>query len=315
MDNDKGDAQVAQSSDPKPAVRVSQADTKRLLAIRAHLNQLIRTAMTPERNAFRSPVTMDHSELLLASASLRALFFDHSPVPLLTGFLTPHDITFEVETLETNLGIILLSQLLPQEGHVSDYLIECILHPDRDQQKPLDHPTQVLIAESTRDGLESMLKRSHIWEPTREEDAETNSALSGNSNVGPMQLLSVTRRIVDLQDWGNVRLGYLKSIPITRRRIIEYVANYLGGVHYDSNRKPRDPDDLAQFRVLATAMDWEDTALMHAGLVAVGIGCIEVLHSRGIMDLYRQCCHRLAERQKALIERGRLAMGETDPDT
>jgi hypothetical protein len=299
-------------SSSKPIVRVSQADTKWLLAIRAHLNQLIRTAMTPDRKAYRSPVAMDQSELLLSSASLRALFFDHSPKPLLMGLLAPHDIKFEIETLETNLGLVLLSQLLPQEGHVSDYLVECLLHPERDQNTPLDQSTQVLIVEPSSIGLESMLQRSKVWEPTREQDAKINSALSGNTNVGPMQLLNVTRRIVDLGDWGNVRLGYLKNVAITRRNIIEYVANRLGGVHYNSNRTPRDPDDLAQFRVLATAMDWDDRALMHAGFVAIGLACVEVLQSKGMVDLYYQCCDCLAERQQALFERGRKAM-EIDP--
>jgi hypothetical protein len=291
----------------RPIVRVSHADTKRLLAIRAHLDQLIRTAMTPERNAFRRPVEMDQGELLLASASLRALVFDNSTVPLLTGFLAPHAIEFEVETLETNLGIILLSQIVLQQGHVSDFLIECIFDHELKEQLKLDQASQFMIVEPSKAGFESMLRRSKVWAPTNEQDAEINSFLSGASNVGPVQMLRVTRRVVKLGDWGDIRLGYLKNIAITRKSIVNYVANRLGGVHYDSNRTPKDPDDLAQFRVLATAMDWEDQAIMHAGFVAVGIASIELLQSSGMIDLYNQCCSAISYRQNSIIERANQA--------
>jgi len=118
----------------------------------------------------------------------------------------------------------------------------------------------------------------------------------------------MTRRIVPLSKWGGTRIGYLKDLAITRRNIIEYVANRLGGVHYDSNRAPRDPSDVAQFRVLATAYDWNDRALMHAGFVAVGLACLEILNAPGIHNLYRQCEQLLANRQDTLVRRAAVAM-------
>lgn len=251
---------------------------------------------------------MKQSETLRASASLRALFFDHSPRPMLTGFVDRHALDIEIEATETNFGLVLLSQLIPEEGHVSDYIASSILSASRDKEFPLNEAARVAFVHSTRQGFDGVMKRSQIWEPTSEEDAEINSFLSGSTNVGPMQMLGLTRWLVKLQDWGNLRIGYLKGIPITRRKIIEHVANHLGGVHYDSNRTPRDVDDLAQFRVLASAMDWDDQALTPTGFVAVGLACIEVLNSDGVRELYGQICQQLDARQQAIIDKANEAV-------
>lgn len=298
----------AASSRDKPNVTVSQADTKLLLALRTHLHQLIRTAVRPEDRCFRRVIDMDHGELLLASASLRALFFDHSPRPLLTGWFEAHRIAVQIETIETNIGLVLLSQLLPEAGHVSDFLTDCLLDPDRAAYFPIDQTTQNVIFFEDWKGLEGLRARPEPWVPSREDAEKTNSSLTHMSNVGPSQLLDVTRRLVDLAGWGDIRIGYLKGIAITRKRIIDYVANHLGGVHYDSNRTPRDPRDAAEFRVLASAMDWNDEAITHAGFIAVGLACIEILNSPGMIDLYNQCSRILQQRQHDIVARGEKAM-------
>src|SRR5215207_7456404 len=50
----------------------------------------------------------------------------------------------------------------------------------------------------------------------------------------------------------------LKEIAITRRNLVTYVANELGGVHYDPNRLPANTEDATQFKVLRTQYDWEN---------------------------------------------------------
>jgi hypothetical protein len=294
----------------KPTILVSQSDTKRLLAIQAHIRQLVRTAMTPDKKSFKRPVEMSQAELVLASASLRALFFDHSPKPLLAGLLNDNGVKMEVETIETNLGLILLSVIVPEPGHISEHIVAGVFDPERKAALPLDKPTPGLIVFPNRKGFEEIMKRYKVWAPTRDQDAEINSGLTPFSNTGPMQLLTMTRRIVPLSEWGKVRIGYLKNVAITRYNLITYVSNRLGGVHYDSNRKPRNADEVEQFRVLASAMDWDDQSIMHAGLVGVGIACIEILNAPGIFDLYHSCCDLLAERQKRLIEKAEEAFRE-----
>jgi len=297
----------------RPTVKVSQADTKRLLAIKAHLEQLIRTAMHPDRKTFYRPVEMDQGELLLAAASLRALIFDTGAQPLLIRLFEDAGLDIKIETVETNLGLVLLSELIPEPGHVSDYIAGAFMDPQQKETLPLDKPQVVVIFHEKPDGLEEMLKRPDIWVPSAEKDAEEiQSSLTHMTNVGPGQLLRLTRRSVSLSNWGNTRIGYLKDIAITRRNIIEYVANRLGGVHYDSKRSPKDPSDVAQFHVLATAYDWNDQALMHAGFVAVGLACLEILNTPSIYDIYRQCERLLAKRQRALIERATAAMNSAE---
>ncbi len=55
---------------------------------------------------------MNHADLLLSAASLRALLFDTRGDPLLLAFLKSHNLTIVVDTLETNLGMFLLSWLV-----------------------------------------------------------------------------------------------------------------------------------------------------------------------------------------------------------
>lgn len=68
---------------------------------------------------------MDHANLLICSASLRTLLFDDNPI--LLDFVKEHSIDIEVEVLETNLGLFLLSMFVPDDGHISDFLAHILL--------------------------------------------------------------------------------------------------------------------------------------------------------------------------------------------
>ncbi len=309
-----GDSSLTDGTVPEsqaPVIRVSQADSKRVLAILAHLNQLARAAVRDDR--FLRPVEMEPTELLLAAASLRALFFDDTPRPMLLSFLEDNGIELEIEAIETNLGLILLSQLLPEEGHISDELAGCVLDPEHHERMPLEKRIQALLFFEDRRGLESMMKRPDLWAPTREQDAAINSGLTPLMGEGPGQLIDLKRTRVPLGAWGRVRIGYLKTIPIDRRNIVSYVANKLGGVHYESGRRPKDTSDVTQFKALATAYDWDDQALMHAGFVAVGLACIEVLHTPAIVALRNDLARFHATRQARLVDALKSALAKDPP--
>src|ERR1043165_4880451 len=100
-------------SAPKTStLSITRAESKRALALLAHLRQIAR-AISREEKLLR-PTEMDHGDLLVCSASLRALLFDDKPI--LVGFMKHHDLSIEIETTETNLGLAFLSKLIPGEG-------------------------------------------------------------------------------------------------------------------------------------------------------------------------------------------------------
>jgi hypothetical protein len=113
------------------------------------------------------------------------------------------------------------------------------------------------------------------------------------------QLALVTRQQTALTEWGRVQIGYLKAIRIDRRNLISYVANKLGGVHYDSDRPPANKADARQFKVMATAYDWNDQAIMHAGLVATALACVEIANCAPLVQL----CTALGSFHRARQER------------
>lgn len=107
---------------PTPKLLIRQHESKRVVAVVAHLRQLFRAALLDD-GAVRRPIFWDHPEVLLTAASLRALLFDHSPSPILLDFLKNHGVTIQVETLETTCSMLLLSEIEPGSGpHVSDLL-------------------------------------------------------------------------------------------------------------------------------------------------------------------------------------------------
>src|SRR5438309_10588316 len=105
-----------------PTLSITRAESKRALALLAHLRQLARTISS--KGKLLRPTEMDHADLLLCSASLRALLFDDKAV--LIEFMKHHGLSIGIETTETNLGLAFLSKLVPGEGHVSDLLIQVL---------------------------------------------------------------------------------------------------------------------------------------------------------------------------------------------
>lgn len=249
------------------------------------------------------PVDADHPNLILSAASFRALLFDDSASPMMLDFIEQHEIPVEIDTFETNIAMLLLAQVeLASAGHISDFFFQLLLDPEVRKEFELEKPKQIVVAAEACRAFASLLKRPEIWELSSAEDEQINSGLGYSNLGGPMQLCTITRKVVPLQEWGNVRLGFLRNIPIRRRNIICYVANKLGGVHFDSSRFPSNETDKAEFKVLAQAYDWDKQAVMHAGLVAVSLACIELVRTPVIRDLLVALERLHAERQKRLRE-------------
>ena len=281
-------------------ISITQAESKRVAAIMAHLRQIVSTPLTPTGSLLR-PVEIDHGLLLLSSASFRALLFDDSPSPILLDFTKQHDIKVEVETFETNLSMLLLAQVAPSgDSHVSDYFAQLLYDSDLQKQFEPGHEKQVFLATERCPTYDDAAKRPDVWGLSDDEDKKINSYLGYSNLGGPAQLCTITRKIVPLDEWGDVRVGYLRNIAIRRRNIICYVANKLGGVHFDSSRLPRNNRDKAAFNVLAQAYDWDKQAVMHAGLVAVALACLEMLRAPIIRSLLAKLDEFHQKRQERL---------------
>lgn len=166
----------------------------------------------------------------------------------------------------------------------------------------LDEAKQIVVAVDGEQKAYTSLKRCpEVWRPTDEETKRLNTYVGFSNLGGPLQPVTVTRKRVPISEWGNTRLGYLKGIPIRRRNIICYVANKLGGVHYDSSRLPAGEEDRSEFKILAQAYDWEKQSIMHAGLTAVAIACIEIASHPQIAEVLSALRTFDNERQARLL--------------
>lgn len=258
-------------------ISVTQAESKRTLALIAHLRRIFETVFDEEGRGLH-PFEMDQADLLLCSASLRALLFDDTPSPILIDFLTQHEIDIELETFETNLAMLFFAQVEPKEvGHPCDLCLGLLFDREMRDYCELGKEKEIFIAmDGVQKAYTNLVRQPKIWRPTPDESKRLNTFV-GISNLGGLtQMATVSRKRVPINEWGNTRLGYLKGIPIRRRNIICYVANKLGGVHYDSTRLPAGEEDRSEFKILSQAYDWEKQAIMHAGLTAVAIACIEI---------------------------------------
>ena len=257
-------------------IGVTQAESKRALALVAHLRQIVDTVFDGEGRVFR-PTDMDQAELLLCSASLRILFFDSPASSILLDFLTQHQIDIKVETLETNIAMAFFAQVdSNSNGHVTDLCVSLLFDEKMRGRCELNKQKQFVVFTDETDAYSSLAKKPEVWRPV---DLQTGQAINSPSfscSGKSAQFITVTRRQVPIAEWGDVRLGYLKNIPIRRKTIICYVANQLGGVHYDSARLPSGEDERSEFKLLAQAYDWEKKAIMHAGLASVALACIEI---------------------------------------
>lgn len=286
-----------------PTLSITGAESKRALALLAHLRQIARTISS--KGKLLRPTEMDLGDLLLCSASLRALLFDDKAV--LIEFMKHHGLSIEIETTETNLGLAFLSKLVPSEGHVSDLLIQVLLDPAMRDGFPLGQTRQPFFLYEDANGFESISQRPDIWYPKDVKNRLINSppVLAGKN---PHQFIDITRRRISLTEWGKVRIGFLREIAITRRNMVTYVANELGGVHYDPNRLPVNAEDATQFKVLRTQYDWENDAIMHAGLVGVAVCCIELLTNPDVLGLLKAMEKFHYQRQERLMKGEKLTV-------
>ena len=268
---------------PTLQIKITQAESKQTLALLAHFRRIFETCIYDSR--VLTPIDMDQADLLLAAGSFRALLFDHE-CKILLEFLNRHQIDACVDAYDSNLNLFLLSWLVPDDHHVSDFLAQLILDKEMQERFPEGVLKQFFVAFSDGKGFEILKERREFFRLTEQEQEHTFGGGIGISNLGgPTQLISLTRRRVSLADWGNLRIGYLKSIPITRKNLLCFVANRLGGVHYDSTRSPPDPDDKRQYEALTSIYDWKQQAIMHAGLVGVALACIEFVKVPEFMEL------------------------------
>ena len=169
----------------------------------------------------------------------------------------------------------------------------------------LDKTHQAFYSFQDGKGFEFVLRRPNIWVPSsaaNEKSIPARHFRSGGSRTASRH----QRRRIPLEERGKVRIGYLKEIAINRRNLLTYVANKLGGIHYDSKRLPMDREDATQFTVLATAYDWDNQAIMHAGLVAVAMACIELLNTPEIVGLVLALQTFHAERHQRLSRFSKL---------
>jgi len=292
-------------------IGVTQAESKRALALIAHLRRVFDTVFD-ERGHGLHPLEMDHAALLLCSASLRTMLFDDSPSPILLDFLNQHGIDVELETFETDLAMLFFSQVERREaGHACDLCLGLLFDKQMREHFELGKKKEIFLAtDGPQKAYTSLARRPDVWCLTAEEAKRINTSLGYSNRGGPAQLATVTRKRVPIGEWGNTRLGYLKGIPIRRRNIICYVANKLGGVHYDSTRLPAGEDDKSEFKILAQAYDWEKQSIMHAGLTAVAIACIEIATHPQLTEVLRALQELDHERQSRLL-RGEPLVSES----
>lgn len=271
-------------------IKIAKNESKLVLALIGHLRRIIGTVIDYRGQRRRHPLEMDQAELLMCAASLRALLFDDSPAPIFTDFLKKHGCPFEVEAFETDLAMLLFAQVGPREaGHITDFFMEIFFGTAFYGKFLLDVPHKVFGAfGGGNKTYESLAQRPDIWLPNAENIPDTMCPV-GFAAGEPHQYYTVTRRRVSLEEWGNLTVGYLKGMPIRRKNIISYVANKLGGVHYDPSRFLSKKDEKAEFKILAEAYDWESEAVMHAGLVVVALACIELTNNPTLTSLLFAC--------------------------
>jgi hypothetical protein len=291
----------------KQTIHIQAADVQGALALYAHLERIIKTAIrkTAEGRVLLKPTGMHPADLLLAAASFRVLLFDTDGEPILLKFLEKHQISIQLSALETNAGMIFMP-LLSFEGNITDGLAEIVLDPE---QLPVGQSRQLLFAYDEAGIAEGFEQHSRLWHPSVDGNGVNfppgiaGMVKQGSSGKALVQLVDITHRRVSPELWGDVRMGFLKDRPIRRRNLLTYVANKLGGVHLDAKRFPPDPNDEKEFRALATMYDPDFKAIMHGGLVATGMACLEFALEPDIHELLRAVRKFLAERPDKILKK------------
>lgn len=185
--------------------------------------------------------------------------------------------------------MLLYSEVAPGKGlHLSDLIAMILLDPEvRKDFKEGEPHSFVSVLQEDCDVVRQLGEEQRRWAPISPDYmAKTESLVGHQPGTGICQYAHITRKYVSLEQWGNEVVGMLAEIPIRRRNIICYVANKLGGVHYDSSRLPARDADAREYKVLAEALDWKAEAVVHAGLILVFLSCVELIRTELIEDIY-----------------------------
>lgn len=282
-------------------IKIDQKEMKRALAIHSHLRNIYSAIVAPDGTIIK-PTNMDQGKLLLASGSLRCLLFEtHPHQPILLKFLKDNELDFTVNYLETNINLFFFSYFMPDEFHLSDALIKITVSQDGMNEFPIDTEKEILMSFKDPTPFLTLLERHDLWIPqdNREIDSEAPSVFFPT----PGQFINITRRQRSLEQWTTSRIGYLKDRPIPRRRIIAYVANELGGVHYDSRHGLPTTEDDQLIRRLMTIFDWEYQSIMHTGFVVTALICLELFSIPEVRFLFKELESMIEQRQQRLLHK------------
>lgn len=282
-------------------IKIKQSEALMVTAIMTHLRQIHSTVLYEDNGIlrFKRPAEMDDGMLLQSAASLRILLFDKSPI--LIDFIKRHQIDVTVEAIESDINLLLMAMQEYDAMHITDFFAAAVCDEKLKSQIPLDEVQQSVYLDADKKVDTRFFENRDKWLPTLDVQDSIGSNVSISQNAKPCQFLNYTRRETPIVDWGNMRIGYLKNKPMTRKDIVIYAANWLGGVHYNSLRK----SDSDEFRLLASAMDWEDQSYMHSALVIVGLATIELVKSPEIKKLYQSLVAFYVKRKERL-SRGEL---------
>src|SRR5690349_7269513 len=148
---------------PSAPILIQDSDSKRALAVFAHLRRIVETIT--KCDSLR-PIQMDHADLLLCSASFRALLFDDF-TPIFVKFCDSYGLNIQIECLETDIALVLLSWFVPDEVHLSDFLMHVLLDSEMRNSFPLDKEQRILHGFRDGVGWKGALKRPDLWIPDR----------------------------------------------------------------------------------------------------------------------------------------------------
>jgi hypothetical protein len=267
-------------TEPK-TFKITQRDCQLAQSVFAHLRRIFES--TWDGHSVVPPSSIDQGDLLLASASLRALFLD-GKWAILHQLIDKWDYSFDIEVIESDISLLFLSQWEPGGGHITDFIYEMYFKESVRNSFPLNEPQQISIADMGGKISKSLLQKIGVWAPRLSEMPDGAEPV-GISGFGPAQFVTFERRRVPIKEWHKTRLGFLRHVPMIRDDVISYVANKLGGVHYDESRFANPNDDPKHFRVLSQAFNWEDQTILNGAVAAVGIACIELVNTPEIHDL------------------------------